>query len=221
MSNKWKYPIQWFSWIEVTRPFHITAEDILNMKTGTKIDVLCLDRNVWDCSLTKINKQDQAIDPLVFFKNNYFATYIHDGEFKGKLLMKGIDEKFCPFEFDFEYEKDSWYPLTNGQIIVSKNESSLVPKGINHKHYKDFGMELNHEKRRVGWRGPMILVNVLKYMPKIYWYDENKRTKVIKRMIKKDKKNKNKLKGGSKDYYSLYMEQKEKYLSFKNDIIKK
>ena len=139
--------------------FALTIQDIINLKQNGKLEILVLDRNVWDIALNeKTNKPNVNYDPETFFRFNR-GTYTHNDSMKGTMVFHWEDENFVDncFEFDLEYMEKNWYPLKNGML-----PKELYNGWEKDKHWTDFLITT-----KVGYRGPMILWDKLKEMPKI------------------------------------------------------
>lgn len=158
------------SWIEHIRYECLTINDILNLKEGDRIKVLCMDRNLGDTT-EELNKYDTLCDLEHFFRNNY-AIYIHEKDLQGRIIWsflygKGAITESDEFEFHIEYKKNCWYPLKDGKLPDKDGQGFANFGDSAGKHYSEF-----EGSRRVGWRGPMIMWDKLKNYDKIYWHDE-------------------------------------------------
>ena len=152
-----------FKWEKKMRKHYLRINDILKMKTGDKIKLLILDRNVSD-STTAINKELKSYKPKYFYRKS-LAVYTHDKELKGSILFNFEGAEPMDFEFEIEYKRYHWYPLTNGKLPKkeSQNYSHFGDKAG--KHYTQFP-----KTTLVGWRGPAIRYELLKDLPKVYWF---------------------------------------------------
>ena len=131
--------------------FGLEIRDIVGLKTGDKLRLIFMDRNVGDYNYGK--KKGDKCDPL---KEGFtYATYKHDKNLNGSLKWDYIDELVC-FEWEVNYpcKECFWGP---------------IPKNMTHKDYDP--------RTKVGWRGPAIDINNCKYLPKYYvhydtWWDD-------------------------------------------------
>lgn len=147
-------------WIRETRQYHLTISDILKLKEGDTIRVVHLDRNILD-TCEYHNKPSVISDPQYFFRQS-IGNYTHEQNLKG--WFKFIEDSGRDFEFDVEYKKNHWYPLDNGQLPDS-NEESMCSFGdkLGWK-WNQFSLDT-----RIGWRGPMIEISKLKHCPNVYF----------------------------------------------------
>lgn len=153
------YPIPMTSYVDETIPFHLTIADIIKLKKGDMLNILCFDRNIMDLVPNVPNK---VYHPNEFFVKAYQGTYIHEKDLSGQIMFPEFDSEPSPFEFHLEYCYHSWYPLKNGKLI-SQGDPCGVPEKFNNKTWRSFS-----KTTRVGWRGPMVLKNQLDYFPHVY-----------------------------------------------------
>jgi hypothetical protein len=150
-----------------SQKFALKISDIINLKHGEQLEVLILDRNVWDITLNpQTNIPNVNHDPETFFRYNR-GTYVHNKDLSGELTMHWKDKDSTDkFEFHLEYMPGKWYPLNNG---VMPGEEQGLP-WTEEQHWTKFP-----QTTKVGYRGPMILWSKLKEMPKIYWKEFEER----------------------------------------------
>jgi hypothetical protein len=159
MNSLWKHPLPLYLFIEETNLFHLCIDNIRKLNPGDKLEILCLDRNVWD--LTMHNEENKVMSATKFFKKSYQGTYTHIEGLKGTFLFKDIDDQPQDFEFHIEWEKNRWYPLVDGKL--QSDEQFTFPEEFENKSWDTFS-----DNTRIGWRGPMILKKWFKYLPKVY-----------------------------------------------------
>jgi len=158
--------MDFIEWEEKTRESHLTISDVLEMKPNSFIKLACLDRNVLDMA-SDANTEGVGVKPSVFFRTGYFLTFTKGDEqrsVKGDAVMSwdGSSVQRPAFEFDLEYENDSWYPLFNDHL-------PLEPDLITDKKYCGVSWKTYPVETRLGWRGPMIPVTVLDTLPDVSW----------------------------------------------------
>lgn len=173
--------LKYSKWAELAHDqYALTIDDILKLKKGDQIKVLCIHRNVWDGTLKDKNRGKSMI-PQNFFKKEW-AIYVHEEGLRGRCLLfafeckKDIDYiddvdkllsgKICQpnFEFDIEYKKNCWYPLRQGCLPASDPQGFSKFPWTEEKHWNSFP-----ESTLVGWRGCMVLWSKLKLMPNIIY----------------------------------------------------
>ncbi len=151
------------NWIESTKAFHITKEKILAMKKGEVENFLCLDRNSCDAYYdTNIQTQGVAKTPREFFRNNLVMKFTYQEGLKGSSFFnyQKENEPEIVFEFHIEYQPDYWYPLQNGELLGDKR--FIIPENMKGS------WEKIPIQTRIGWRGPMIRINDLDKLPKVF-----------------------------------------------------
>lgn len=109
----------WYEFVHSN--YKLTIKDIQELKHGDELELLILDRNVWDVALDESrNTQGQLYNPKEFFKRNK-GRYIHDKDLQGTLILYEGYENIklydtSLFEFHIEYMNKHWYPLENGTL---------------------------------------------------------------------------------------------------------
>lgn len=162
-------PMTLFDWINFTKPVHLTAGDIKNLRKGDVIVALCLDEHMQQAVLNDyVNRRNVVIAPHIFFRCCHWIIYTHEKNFQGKAtfyhenLSTGKVDYFnldIPFEFHVEYEPDQWFPLTRG---VLDRRAFL-------QDHSEFPEEFElRRSTRVGLRGPMLVSQVLEKCPSLY-----------------------------------------------------
>jgi hypothetical protein len=151
-------------WIQHYHDDWLTIKDVKEFPLNKKIKLLLLDRNIYDEKDVFVERK--LYKPTTFFKKNYAWFWKTDNNnLKGKIIYEWQDKKEEPydFEFDIEYEKNNWYPLTDG-ILQDKHKQKVVSVHKN-KHVSKFP-----ENTPLGYRGPIIVWNKIKDMEKLYYY---------------------------------------------------
>ena len=109
--------------------------------------------------------------------------YVHDSGTKGVMKLVGIDEEYSNFEWHFEWTHDKFFPLTDGEVkaipIQSMDNDRIVSYETIHGLLRPDDprifekgkpwMIYKNTSHRVGWRGPVILWDLLQYCPKVYF----------------------------------------------------
>lgn len=152
-------------WCEASRPYHLTIKDILELPVGKKIYIFTLDRNYMDLSCDLIyNPINKPILPSQFFKRGYFWTFVKkEPGIQGEFIWIR-DESGRHGEFDIEYQPGEWYCLKDDRLPAKDWQGIFDFKDKGGKHYADFPLET-----RLGWRGPMLLVEDMDKCPKVIW----------------------------------------------------
>lgn len=148
-------------WVKQAEKKAITKATIEKMKPGDKIELLPLDRNLYDI-IEEDNKPNQLYKPTYFFRKNKVVFKKIEGS-KG-MIKWGWNKKFEPFELQVEWEKFNWYPLID-EVLPAKNiqtEQRLLGKNMS---WNQLPLKI-----KVGWRGPMIKWSDVKKMPSLFWY---------------------------------------------------
>jgi hypothetical protein len=150
-------------WMQQYRKYWITIKDIEKLKPNKKIKLLVLDRNVWD-DKNKF-KKGKLYKPENFFVDNsavYFKNNMASLNGKIKHQWQNNNEEPYNFEFEIEYKKNNWYPLTNG-ILPAEDEQGFSELLGEDKSWSEFS-----KNTHIGWRGPMILWDDLKKLKKVW-----------------------------------------------------
>lgn len=139
-----------WSWILHMRNKCLTIQDILEMKKGDTIKLLCLDRNVGDFA---DNYELSAEKASEFFKDNYIITYRHNKDLQGEWFFHNHlhDDGFDNFEFHIEYKTGCWYPLTEGRLPDTDPQGFSDINKNTKKDWKEYPTDTH-----IGWRGPMV-----------------------------------------------------------------
>lgn len=181
---------QWAEYAKLS--YGLTIDDVLKLKKGEQLKVLLLHRNVWDPiyenkNLCKIfdpkvlfaNEwgiliHDRDLQEEIFIQA--FELELPWGKHIkniNKLTKKDIEiykreyynhygSKNRPFEFDIEYQKGNWFPLTNGMLPAKDPQGFANFRFQKPKSWKEFP-----KTTHVGYRGPMIKWDDLDKLPNI------------------------------------------------------
>jgi|SRR3989304_4132521 len=160
-------------WRKYIKPQCLTINDVKQLNKGDTLYVLVMDRNLTDITNAH-NKCEEIKRPKDFFECNV-ATYVHNKDLQGDITFHfgGFEDKkksrnlTREFEFDIEYDKNCWYPLTNGYLPVKDPQGLGKFRYNSPKHYSMFS-----PTTRIGWRGPMIEWDKLDILPPVYWNEE-------------------------------------------------
>lgn len=189
------HPIGIGYFINYTQALHTTIDDILKLKKGDRVKFLCLDRNFYDLIDTNPKKNFVPRDIKEVCKENYMIDYIHEEGTRGKMKLIDIDsgtkEVYEPFEWDFEYFHDRYFPLTNGhitpipipnyktgQIVQYESFNGILKPDDPRAKEKIPWQKFKNTSKRVGWRGPVIPLDLLQYCPKVYTVDWDTEDKI-------------------------------------------
>lgn len=156
------------------REAYLTLEKVCMWAEGETYDVLCLDRNIED--LVCNGTHTTATPPPEFFENAYTMRLEVSGSPRTpfapprivqKWLGPGMQSEEDPeWEFNVEYAKGRWFPMENGLITGFQPTGDdgegifVLPRQFRGLVWEDFP-----ESTRVGWRGPMILIDDLPNLP--------------------------------------------------------
>jgi hypothetical protein len=177
--DKMAATVSYKDWEEKTRDFHLTIADVLEMKQGESQTFICMDRNVWDIALCgernppSSTDADQGVDPMHFFRNNLLTVTADCAENP----MKGTwqwhwggnytveDQTSRDREFEINYQKESWYPLTDGKLPENDPQGFACfpwnkPGGLKRIHWSEYPLST-----RLGWRG--VMVKQSPFLPKV------------------------------------------------------
>lgn len=154
-------------WEEVdTRPVHATIQTILDIPVGESRAFLCLDRNVLDVAEDNIKAAHSLgldIVPTSVFTKNYYIKFTKTGPgitgtYTTAYSLDTVDnpEDDTPdTDLDIEYAPDNWYPMTDG-VLPAVDEQCMFPLLGVDTPWTKFSPDT-----RVGWRGPMIPLDIL------------------------------------------------------------
>lgn len=159
-------------WIKQTKPHHLRIKDIMNLQIGQKLEVYHLDRNLIDCVENDSGLKPHITYPPERFLENSVATYTHNNELNGNIFFPEINQDM-EFEFHIEFNKNHWYPLTNGRLPLTDDQGFSDFGEKSGWHWSQFPLDT-----RIGWRGPMIVTSKIKMLPKVY-YENNDPTLLI------------------------------------------
>ena len=145
-------------WFRRADEYMLTIQDILNLEKGDVIDLYIFDKNIWEFTHKINNSHTKTYSPQYYFRNNT-AVYIHDKNLDGTLLFSFPfpirDEIFRDFTFSVKPPNSDWsiidyYGYCFSNYYNSKVHWTTLPKNT-----------------KVGWRGPVMNRNNMKYLPKI------------------------------------------------------
>lgn len=149
-------------WIKEAEKKSITKATIDKMKPKEKLEVLFLDWDLYDATMS-VNKPNRLYKPTYFFRKNKGVFKKEEG---GKGMIKyPWSNKFEPFELHVEWKKFHWYPLTNG-ILPARDRRDQKLLG------KKMSWDQLSSKTRVGWNGPMVKWSDIKKMSSLFWYEK-------------------------------------------------
>jgi hypothetical protein len=146
-------------WIQKVRDHWLTIADVKQLKPGSKLKVVILDRNIYD--YLDGFPTNKMLPPTTLHQST--GTYTHGHGMQGTLLPD-----HGPFEFHVEYEKGRWYPLRNGYLPAKDDQLGHALLG------KKTHWTKMPPTTAVGFRGPMVRVSDLKSLPDFYVYEEFK-----------------------------------------------
>ena len=145
----------------VSRKYHLTIKDILDLPIGESIEIFCMDRNLFDFCINK-DRIDKIIKAENFFSDGYIIKYKRINGLIGKWKFLNIDNNYSLREFDIDLDT-FWYPLVYNRVLKTDfDDIFCIPEKFSGKHYNDFPLNT-----RIGWRGPCMLLEDVKKLPKI------------------------------------------------------
>jgi len=97
------------------------------------------------------------------FKNKSIMEYTHVKGLMGRVKWLNFYSHNMDFEFDIEFSKNKWYPLTNGMLPPFLNKVFNIDKPIE-IYWNNYDKNTN-----IGWRGPMLLWTDVLKSPMIYY----------------------------------------------------
>jgi len=153
-------------WIEHYRDKWLTIKDVKELPLNKKVKLLLLDRNIYDDK--DHIKEAKLYTPFFFFKKNvalYWKT--NNNNLMGKIKYKWQKETDEPYDFEFhiEYDKNKWYPLTNG-LLPAKDDQNITKLLDKETHITEFS-----EDTHLGYRGPIMFWDEIKDLDKVYIYE--------------------------------------------------
>ena len=148
---------------KVSRKYHLTIKDILELPVGETVTIFCMDRNLFDFCICE-ERIGKIIPAERFFAYGYIMEYVRTNGIIGTWKFLIFDDSPKESEFDLDLDLgELWYPLYNNRIpIVDSQEHFRIPDDFVGKHYEELP-----ESTRVGWRGPCMLLKDVKKLPKI------------------------------------------------------
>lgn len=145
----------------VSRKYHLTIKDILDLPIGESIKIFCMDRNLFDFCINK-DRIDKIIKAENFFSDGYIIKYKRINGLIGKWKFLNIDNNYSLREFDIDLDT-FWYPLVYNRVLKTDfDDIFYIPEKFSGKHYNEFPLNT-----RIGWRGPCMLLEDVKKLPKI------------------------------------------------------
>lgn len=146
---------------KVSRNYHLTIKDILDLPIGQSIKIFCMDRNLYDFCIFKerINLKMSAEE---FFSDGYIIKYKRIDGLIGMWKFLNLDNSYEQREFDLDLG-EFWYPLYNNSVPENEFDDLFpMPEFFAGKHYNELP-----SNTRIGWRGPCMKLENLKNMPQI------------------------------------------------------
>jgi len=148
-----------YTFIKNCTPYHLTLNDVKNMKEGDTIEVVIWDRNFEEYGIWNSVKEGVSYNPQIFFQcNKHKLTY------KGNMIWD-IDfnhgETFR-HPVHIEHEKNKWRAIDNDGNVYSGCSDCETKKIL--QHWSEYP-----GNSRVGWRGPAMLWDKLNGLPQVYW----------------------------------------------------
>lgn len=141
--------------------YALTISDVRKLRPGEKIDVLLFDRNIGDY-IENHHKStgDTQIDTRTYMMNNHLATFTQGQKpLTGKLFLVSVGDYIDgDWTWEINGERISgvyWHPLDCSDC--DSQCTFKVPQNLS-------------ENTKVGWRGPAILADNIKDMPKYFTY---------------------------------------------------
>lgn len=167
--------LELYTWIELNRGLHLTLGDLMGWEVGKTYKVVMFDRNFEEYHIWDNTKQNTPYEPEDFFQQNEMDIVYH-GNMEWTLNMKWGEFEH-PVHFDVASLDRGW---TWSPVDVHKenpNERGIsitgeplclgekLPKGKTSlwMSWSEFPPDT-----RVGWRGPMMMWDTLKYLPLVY-----------------------------------------------------
>jgi hypothetical protein len=146
---------------KVSRNYHLTIKDILDLPIGKPIEIFCMDRNLFDFCIYKdrINIKMSAEN---FFNEGYIIKYEKTHGLIGKWKFLNFDDDYFIREFDIDLGS-FWHPLFNNKVPERDADfKQKMPIKFRKKHYSELPLDT-----RIGWRGPCMLLEDVKKLPQI------------------------------------------------------
>jgi len=165
--------LEMYDFIELCKDKHLTINDILNLSIGDELDVIIWDRNFeesWIWNKAELNK---LYDAQEFFKDQR-ATLIYKGNMEWTIAFCWGESFDHPIHLNVEHLETywTWMGIKNDGMIHIENEiidkDSRIPDGWREKHIHWTNFP---KSARAGWRGPIMLWNKLKELPKVYYVE--------------------------------------------------
>ncbi len=151
-------------WLNVTsRPYHLTIGDIKNLPSNKPINIFLMGSGAaysganldlgLDSNSSATNQYDHTdcpTKPSVFFRYGRYMTFTKiNGQMKGRWIFNINPSHVYVKEFDIEVD-GVWKTIKNGTV-----------DGVPITNFA--------ESTRVGWRGPMMLVQSMDMCDDIFW----------------------------------------------------
>lgn len=146
---------------KVSRNYHLTIKDILDLPIGQSIKIFCMDRNLYDfCIFEK--RINHKMSAEKFFNGGYIIKYKRIDGLIGMWKFLDIDDSYEQREFDLDLS-EFWYPLVNNRVPQNDFDGFFdMPELFAGKHYNELP-----PNTRIGWRGPCMKLENLKKIPNI------------------------------------------------------
>ena len=120
-----------------------------------------MDRNLFDFCINK-DRIDKIIKAENFFSDGYIIKYKRINGLIGKWKFLNIDNNYSLREFDIDLDT-FWYPLVYNRVLKTDfDDIFFIPEKFSGKFYNEFPLNT-----RIGWRGPCMLLEDVKKLPKI------------------------------------------------------
>jgi hypothetical protein len=194
------FPVNVEYFIYETLPLQLTLDNLYHFEKGKMYKFLCLNPNL-DVNYMK-GKSYEVKPAEEMFKENTYIEYIHDEGTKGLVRFSPFKGEFRPFEWYVEYFENRWSPLRDGYVKPERRDGKIVRNIAKEalvnlsrdelNEYFNTGLKYSVENNvkkcafkdeqvvRIGWNGPVIPVELLKYCPKCYFVKKTKQDNLNK-----------------------------------------
>jgi hypothetical protein len=151
--------------VKESRKYHLTIGDVLSFPVNEKKHIFFMDRNMYDISCDiKYNPVGLPIRPSHFFRKGYYINFTRITGLHG--IWEWLYDSDPHIDNDREFDVDMdrcWYPLEYDHVPnIDEQGVFKIPKKFAGKSYTQLPKDT-----RLGWRGPMMLVENMDKLPDI------------------------------------------------------
>jgi len=163
-----------YDWLDDqnSKALHLTLGNVRMLEVGQELDVVIFDGNFEEYGMWEKYKKNEAYDPEDILQYNR-TKIIYKGDFMWDIVMSDCGTFEHPVHLNVEHlpTNYTWVEIdeTDKGIHITReilSEGEEMPNDTStHLHNTEIP-----DTTRAGWRGPIMLWEYVKDMPKIHWH---------------------------------------------------